>query len=171
MPVIIRPATIADVPQLVTLVNSAYRGESSKAGWTTEADLLEGQRTDADMLLALLEQDNNTILIAANETSGIIGSVYLQNNDPTMYLGMLTIQPTLQAQGLGKMLMTAAENFTREKACTSIEMTVISVRHELIAWYAKRGYLPTGATKPFPPDTKFGIAKMPLEFIVLRKQL
>jgi GNAT superfamily N-acetyltransferase len=171
MDLTIKRAGFDDVPALVILVNSAYRGESSKAGWTTEADLLDGQRIDETMLTELLANSKNTILSASDNTGHMIACVYLQQNSTTMYLGMLTVEPQLQAKGIGKQLMSAAESFATEKGCLNIEMTVISIRHELIAWYAKRGYLPTGATKPFPPDSKFGIAKRPLEFIVLNKQL
>ncbi|HWB26481.1 MAG TPA: GNAT family N-acetyltransferase [Chitinophagaceae bacterium] len=171
MDITISSATQAHVPELVSLVNGAYRGEGSKAGWTTEADLLDGQRTDAQMLSELLAKENNTILIGTDETNRILGCVYLQQTGAVMYLGMLTVQPKLQAQGIGRRLMAGAEKFATEKHCTSIEMTVISVRHELIAWYNKLGYQPTGASKPFPPDSKFGIAKQPLEFIVVSKTL
>jgi len=164
------PATLADVPALVKLVNSAYRGEGSKAGWTTEADLLEGIRTDEEDLAGLLSKEENTILKAV-DSSSIIGCVYLQKKETAMYLGMLTVNPQLQANGIGRQLMAAAEDYARGQQCTSMEMTVITVRHELIAWYNKRGYHATGVTKPFPTDVKFGAPKQPLEFMVMSKQL
>lgn len=167
----ILPATIANVSELAQLVNGAYRGESSKAGWTTEADLLGGQRTDEEDLTRLINTPHNTILIGLDEINRILGCVYLQKRDAVMYLGMLTVQPQLQAAGIGKQLLFAAEEFARRQHCTSIEMTVISVRHELIAWYNKRGYQATGDVKPFPHDSKFGVAKQPLEFIVLSKNI
>ena len=164
------PANLADVPALVQLVNSAYRGESSKAGWTTEADLLDGIRTDEEDLADLLSKEENTILKAV-ENNSIIGCVYLQKKGEAMYLGMLTVNPQLQAKGIGWQLMAAAEDYARQQQCTSVEMTVITVRHELIAWYNKRGYHPTGITKPFPDGVKFGLPKQPLEFMVMSKQL
>ena len=167
----ILPATLEDVNKLAELVNSAYRGESSKKGWTTEADLLGGQRTDAEELAKLVKQADSTILTCANGENNIVGCVYLHKKGPAMYLGMLTVSPLLQANGVGKLLMAAAEQFAVGQGCTAVEMTVISVRHELIAWYKKRGYHPTGETKPFPVDEKFGIAKQPLEFIVMEKKL
>ena len=164
------PANLADVPALVQLVNSAYRGESSKAGWTTEAELLDGIRTDEDDLAGLLSKEGNTILKAV-ENNSIIGCVYLQKKGEAMYLGMLTVNPQLQANGIGRQLMAAAENFARQQQCTSVEMTVITVRHELIAWYNKRGYHATGVTKPFPTGINFGLPKQPLEFMVMSKPL
>ncbi len=164
-------ATQNDVTQLAALVNSAYRGESSKQGWTTEADLLGGQRTDAEELAKVLAQTGITVLKCVADGNNIVACVYLQKKGPSMYLGMLTVSPTLQTHGIGKMLMAAAEQFALEQGCTKVEMTVISVRHELIAWYNKRGYHATGETKPFPVDAKFGVAKQPLEFIVMEKKL
>lgn len=166
----IRPATLDDTQALEKLVNSAYRGESSKAGWTTEADLLDGQRTDAEELAKLINTPGNTILLAL-DNGHILGCVYLQNKGETMYLGMLTVQPQLQARGIGKQLLKAGEAYAKEQGCTRVEMTVISVRHELIAWYNKHGYLFTGDTRPFPADSKFGVAKQPLEFNVYRKNI
>ena len=170
MSIEIIPATPADIPALVKLVNSAYRGEGSKAGWTTEADLLDGIRTDEEDLAGLLGKEENTIL-KATENDGIIGCVYLQKKDTAMYLGMLTVNPQLQAKGIGRQLMTAAEGYARRQQCTSMEMTVITVRHELIAWYNKHGYHATGATKPFPTGVKIGVPKQPIEFMVMSKRL
>ena len=171
MDVTIYRARLHDIPSIARLVNSAYRGSHSKIGWTTEADLLGGQRTDEEDLTKILNEPHNTILIGADEINRILGCVYLQKRDAVMYLGMLTVQPQLQANGLGKQLLFAAEEFARQKHCTVIEMTVISVRHELIAWYNRRGYRASGEVKPFPADGKFGVAKQPLEFIVLSKTL
>ncbi len=167
----VAPATKDDITQLVELINSAYRGESSKEGWTNEADLLGGLRTDEQDLEHLLLQQGNTMLVCTGETNNLLGCVYLQLKGSVMYLGMLTVWPKLQAKGIGKHLLVAAEDFAKQHNCNTIEMTVISVRRELVAWYNKRGYQATGDTKPFPPDSKFGISKKPLEFIVLSKSL
>jgi GNAT superfamily N-acetyltransferase len=167
----ILPATENDLPQLTALVNSAYRGEGSKQGWTTEADLLDGQRTDETELGKQLRAVGNTILKYTDENGNILACVYLHKKYTAMYLGMLTVSPTLQANGIGKQLLAAAEQFAIQHGCNAVEMTVISVRHELIAWYNRRGYYSTGVTKPFPTEVKFGIAKQHLEFIVMEKKL
>jgi ribosomal protein S18 acetylase RimI-like enzyme len=161
----------SDIPELVLLVNSAYRGDSSKKGWTTEADLLEGVRTDANTLLEQLDQPEQLILKAIDGSQKLIGCVSLQEKKEKLYLGMLTVQPDIQATGIGKKLLTAAEICAKEKNIFCIEMTVISVRHELIAWYQRRGYQLTGEKRAFPTDTKFGIKKQDLEFVVLEKNL
>lgn len=163
-------ATTEDVAELVKLVNSAYRGEGSKMGWTTEADLLDGKRTDEASLTQTLETPGNTILKYSHNGS-LLGCVYLSKKQDKLYLGMLTVAPELQARGIGKQLLQAAEAHARQTGCTAITMTVISVRYELIAWYERHGYQPTGETQPFPTDPLFGLPKQPLQFIVMEKQL
>ena len=167
----ISKATLADIPQLNVLVNSAYRGESSKKGWTTEADLLGGIRTDEDVLTSLITKENSVMLLYKNDT-GLVGCVNLQHHDDKVYLGMLTVDPELQGGGVGKILLKAAEDYAKETGCTKIYMTVISIRKELIAWYERHGYKDTGERKPFPmDDPKFGLPKMQLEFIVMEKAI
>lgn len=167
----ISKATEKNIPDLLKLVNSAYRGETSRAGWTTEADLLDGIRTDESSLLDMLHHQDATILVCTDAASKIIGCVYLELIGMSLYLGMLSVTPGMQAKGIGKQLLKAAEVFARKKGCTTIQMTVISVRDELIAWYEKHGYSKTGETEPFPNDKKFGIPKQRLEFIVMKKNL
>jgi ribosomal protein S18 acetylase RimI-like enzyme len=81
---------------------------------------------------------------------------------------MLTVSPMLQAGGLGKKILKASEEYAAEQDCDAIEMTVISVRHELIAWYQRHGYHDTGKRSPFPDDP-LSIQKQSLEFITMEK--
>ena len=165
-------ATIADIPELVILINSAYRGESSKKGWTTEADLLDGQRTDEESLRMLLSKPGSVLLKYMNEENNISACVNLQQQAQKLYLGMLTVSPTLQGAGIGKKLLAASEHYARENKFEAIRMTVISIRSELIAWYERHGYCRTGETQPFPTgDPKFGIPRQFLEFVVLEKNI
>ena len=166
----ISPATEADIPALDNLVNSAYRGESSKKGWTTEADLLDGIRTNETSLWAML-QHPNAVILKYEEASQLTGCVYLEQKGNALYLGMLTVSPEAQAGGIGKQLMAAAEQRAKDLHCRAITMTVITVRHELIAWYERRGYRATGETKPFPNDPNFGLPRQPLAFIVMEKEV
>lgn len=163
-------ATIHDTFQLVTLINSAYRGEESKKGWTTEADLLEGKRVNIEGLEKIINTPGSVILKCTNEEDIIIGCVYLKKNDNKMYLGMLTVSPTLQAGGIGKKILKASEEYAAEQKCDAMEMTVISVRHELIAWYQRHGYHDTGKRSPFPDDP-LSTKKQSLEFITMEKSL
>jgi len=167
----ITPLEIENIPELTRLINSAYRGESSKKGWTTEADLLGGLRTNENSLLELFQKAGATILIAKDEQGQLVGCVYLQLQTNQLYLGMLTVAPDIQAKGIGSQLLQAAENYAIDLNCDSIIMTVIDVRHELIDWYKRKGYQSTGETKPFPTDPEFGIPKQPLQFIVLEKKI
>jgi N-acetylglutamate synthase-like GNAT family acetyltransferase len=162
------------VESLVNLVNSAYRGEGAKIGWTTESDLLDGQRCDSDGILEMITKDDSVILVAEDDDTGnLLGCVHLEKQNEKCYLGMLTVVPSLQDKGIGKMLLAESEALAQFWDCTKIFMTVISVRSELIAWYEKNGFKKTGDKKPFPyGDERFGIPKVEnLEFIVLEKKL
>jgi ribosomal protein S18 acetylase RimI-like enzyme len=165
-------ASEKDIPELEKLVNGAYRGDSSKKGWTTEADLLDGIRTDGESLKEMIQQDHSVILKCSDEKQTLLGCVYLQRQGVTMYLGMLTVSPHLQARGIGKELLKAAEDHAISQGCEAVTMTVITARTELINWYEKRGYYKTGEKKPFPAhDPRFGIPKQALEFLVMEKKI
>ncbi|HTM93807.1 MAG TPA: GNAT family N-acetyltransferase [Flavisolibacter sp.] len=164
-------AGINDILQLLQLINSAYRGEEAKKGWTHEADLIDGTiRTDAISLEQLIQKPNAVIL--KYELDGkLAGCVFLEKKAERLYLGMLSVSPQIQAQGIGKKLLKAAEEHAKEVGCAVIEMTVISVRKELIAWYQRNGYTDTGKREPFPDDGKFGNPREQLEFIYMEKQV
>jgi ribosomal protein S18 acetylase RimI-like enzyme len=167
----IRQAQRQDADALAALVNGAYRGDYARQGWTTEADLIDGTRTDANILEETLNRQGATILVYEVKGS-ILGCVELVRQPPNLYLGMLTVDPATQGKGVGKILMEAAEEFGRKVNCTAVNMTVISVRTELIDWYKRRGYVDSGKRKPFAfSDPRFGKPKQPLEFIVMEKAL
>ena len=166
----IRQATLADIPALNLLVNGAYRGDESKQGWTTEADLLDGIRTTEPQLAEIINKPGTFILLA-EEDNDIKGCVYLEKQEDALYLGMLSVQPALQGKGLGAQLMTAGENKARELGCGKIKMSVITARDTLIAYYERKGFQDTGERIPFPNDPKFGIPKQPLEFMVMEKEI
>ncbi len=158
-----------DISSLNTLINSAYRGEFSKKGWTTEANILEGSRTTEEELLEIIQDASNTIL-KFSDNSKIIGCVLLKAKANELYLGMLTVSPELQNSGVGKKLLKQAEVFAAEMQLPKIVMTVITVREELIAWYKRNGYVDTGAREPFPVSDVFNpTTQEPLEFMVLEK--
>jgi ribosomal protein S18 acetylase RimI-like enzyme len=165
-------ATTDDVSQLTALVNGAYRGESSRQGWTTEADLLDGIRIDEERLSAMISLPGTMVLKYFTEQNRILGCVHLERHEDKLYLGMLTVLPVLQGKGIGKELLLAAEQEARAVNCHSIYMTVIEARTELINWYLRHGYYITGERKPFPSDDpRFGLPKKHLEFIVLEKRV
>jgi ribosomal protein S18 acetylase RimI-like enzyme len=168
----LRRATSVDVPDIVTLVEGAYRGEASRAGWTTEADLLDGQRTDAREIHEQLA-DARACFVLAESNARLVGSVLLRDDDEAMYLGMLAVHPTLQGRGVGKRLLEAADARARELERPCVRMTVIRLRHTLIAWYERHGYRRTGQLEPFPyGDERFGRPRRAdLVFEVLEKRL
>lgn len=170
----VRAALPSDIPALHALVESAFRGDSAKRGWTHEADLLGGQRTDAEALAEIIADPRQVLLIAETDV-GIVGCVSVAHlNHGAGYLGMLTVSPDLQGGGLGRRLVAAAEAHARDMLDANVmEMTVISRRAELIDWYLRQGYVDTGRTKPFPlDDPRFGLPKTrDLKFVVLEKKL
>ena len=167
----ITKAALQDIPALVTLINSAYRGETSKKGWTTEAHLLEGKRTDEEEMTEILQDPKNTIL-KFTENDKIIGSVLLVEKGHQLYLGMLTVSPELQNSGIGKKLLAEAEIHAKTLGLFSIIMTVISVREELIAWYKRHGYVDTGEREAFPESSvHITVSEEPLEFFCLEKKI
>ena len=170
---ITRPAATADAPTLVALINSAYRGDSSRAGWTTEADLLDGQRIDVEGLAETIGRPGSVVLL--HERDHVPAAcVHLERTGEDCYLGMLTILPAMQGAGLGRQMLEAAERWAVEHwSSRTMFMTVIVQRSELIAWYERRGYRRTGERRPFPyGDARFGLPRRDdLAFEVMRKPL
>lgn len=164
-------ATLEDVSELNKLINSGYRGEFSKKGWTTEANILEGSRTNEAELKEIIGTNENTLL-KFTEGNQIIGCVLLVEKERQLYLGMLTVSPMLQNSGIGKKLLQQAEVHAQALGLPKIVMTVISMRTELIDWYKRHGYIDTGDREPFPvSDIHISIVEQPLEFIVLEKKI
>jgi len=170
---IFRNAATTDVPAVVTLVESAYRGDVSRKGWTTEADLLDGQRTDPVGVAEIIAKPDSRVLLG--ERSGeLLACCHLEKQGQACYFGMFSVRPTLQGGGVGRLMLNEAERLARDEwKCAQMEMTVISVRNELISWYERRGYRRTGVYKPFPyGDERFGIPKRAdLQFELLVKSL
>ncbi|KOV57204.1 GNAT family N-acetyltransferase [Streptomyces sp. MMG1121] len=168
-----RDADAADVDALVALIESAYRGDASRAGWTTEADILDGRRTDPEGVLEVIKSPDSRLL-AVEQGGRIIACCQLEHRGAHAYFGMFAVSPTLQGAGLGKAVMAEAERWVREAwGVTEMHMTVISVRDDLIAWYERRGYRRTGRMSPFPyGDERFGIPqRADLQFELLIKKL
>jgi ribosomal protein S18 acetylase RimI-like enzyme len=167
----IQIANLDDAPALVTLMDNAYRGESSKQGWTSEGDLFIGnKRTDHENVKRLL-QEPNAVFLKYVDDGVIVGCVLLHQKKQRLYLGMFAVSPHTQGKGIGKKLLAAADEYAKQRSCNSIFMTVITVREELIAWYEKHGYKKTDRLLPFPVDERFGIPTQPLEMIVLEKMV
>jgi len=168
-----RIARAADVPAIIELVESAYRGEASRVGWTTEADVLDGQRTDAQMVQEILADPDSRLLVA--ERAGeIVACCQLERHYGYAYFGMFAVRPGEQGGGIGRAVLAEAERQVRDDwQAREMHMTVIRVREELIAWYERRGYARTGKTSPFPyGDERYGEPRRDdLEFELLIKKL
>ncbi len=170
-----RDATLDDVAAVVALVQSAYRGEASRAGWTTEADLLDGQRTDPDDVRAIIDSPDSRMLLGMDGDAGIVACCRVERKAGGLcHFGMFAVTPTRQAGGIGRDMLAEAERIAAEDySADTMEMTVITQRKELIAWYERRGYTATGESRPFPHlDERFGQPRRTdLAFDVLVKPL
>ncbi len=167
-----RCASEDDIDAIVALVQSAYRGDDSRAGWTTEADLLDGQRTDHREVGELIRRPQSFILLCERETT-LLACVHLHNRGDHAYLGMFAVNPLRQGQGIGRLLLDRAENLAFESwQNEAVQMTVISLREDLITWYLRRGYHSTKEFVPFPyGDERFGIPRRDdLRMLVMRKE-
>jgi ribosomal protein S18 acetylase RimI-like enzyme len=160
-----------DIPAIVALLNMSYRGEYSRKGWTTEADLIGGEvRTNHENLGDVMREPGSVIL-KYQDDGKILSCVNLKKHGDRLYLGMFSVDPELQGGGIGKKMLKAAEEHALEVGCLAIYMYVISVRQELIDWYKRKGYAETGELVPFKEDGLTGTHKRPLEFMVLEKKL
>ena len=171
---VIRDAATADIPALHRLIESAYRGEASRAGWTTEADLLAGQRTDPEDLATILG-DPRQAMLTAWRGEQLLGCVLIADRgEATGYFGMLSVSPTLQGGGLGRRLVEAAHAALAARfGARRVRISVFPQRETLIGWYRRLGYAPTGETLPFPyGDPRFGLPlRDDLHFIVMERPL
>ena len=168
-----RAATDADIDAIVALVTSAYRGDASRAGWTTEADLLDGARIDPDVLRGDIARDGSRVVLAERD-GALLACAHVAIDGDAGYFGMFSVVPGLQGGGIGKQVLAECERIVRDDwRLPAMRMTVIDVRDELIAFYQRRGYRRTGITKPFPyGDARFGEPKRDdLRFEVLEKTL
>jgi ribosomal protein S18 acetylase RimI-like enzyme len=168
-----RTATVADIDAIVALVTSAYRGDSSRTGWTTEADLLDGARIDPEVLRQDILRERSLVLLVEQD-GALVACAHIADEDGAGYFGMFSVSPTLQGGGIGKLLMSEAERLVlAEWHLPLMRMAVIDVREELIAFYERRGYRRTGVRKPFPyGDERFGVPlRDDLRFEVLEKAL
>ena len=172
-PITFRAATTADVDAVVLLVESAYRGDASRAGWTTEADLLDGRRTGPDDIEAILARPQSRLLLAERD-GDLVACAHVAIEEGAGYFGMFSVEPKQQGGGIGKAVLAEAERIACDEwGMATMRMTVIDIRDDLIPFYQRRGYCRTGIKKPFPyGDDNFGLPKRnDLRFEVLEKSL
>ncbi|SDF58460.1 GNAT family N-acetyltransferase [Chitinophaga filiformis] len=165
----ISPVTAADIPAVTQLINSAYKGEAGSKSWTSEGHLVEGERTTEAALLDLISRPGVTIFKCCDMQSVILGSVLLEKKETTLYLGMLSVLPGVQTAGIGSRLIQYSEAFAREHQYNTITITVIDKRKELIDWYRRKGFEPTGNEVPF--SNKSSAARSSFSLMEMRKTL
>ena len=168
-----RIAGLSDAEAVCSLVNSVYRGENSKKGWTTEAYMLGGIRIDTKSVIKIINKDSNVIILALLDNNLVVGCVHLETKENRCHLGMLSVDVNYQDKGIGKKIMDYSEGYAKyELECDIMEMKVIGQRKELIDFYIRRGYKITGESEPFLLNTHFGEPKTSdLYFEYLTKEL
>ena len=167
-----RVAKAEDIPALEKLVNGVYRGENALKGWTTEAEILDGQRIDSQMLQEILENPKERIFVL-DDGGEIKGCVQVTDSGDSVLLGMLSVPVELQGKGLGAKLIRFVEEDARKRGFKSVKMHVLDVRTELLSYYERKGYRRTGDFSEWPwGDLKWGIPKRDdLKFVVLAKPI
>ena len=176
MPFALTPTRETDLPEVVDLMNMAFRGLGPNAGWNSEGEFIDGDRTNLAALKKDIEENPDAFLLVVreNDQAPLQGCVWLKPvSAETWYLGLLSVNPHLQNSGLGRRILAAAEKWAADRGATLMEMKVVNIRDTLIAWYERRGYRLTGEVHPFPyGDTRFGIPRRnDLAFVVLQKSL
>jgi ribosomal protein S18 acetylase RimI-like enzyme len=174
MPIPLQPAKETDLPAIIAMMNAAFRGIEAERGWSTEAQYIQGERTNESLLREEIARGACYLLAKEDGTSVLQGCVSLQASSPEKwYLGSLTVSPALQKRGFGRTLLAAAEQYAATHGAQIIEMTVVHVRDALISWYERRGYQRTGEMRPFPyGDHRYGTpTRNDLEFVVLERHL
>lgn len=175
---LVSPAKNADLMAVADLVNRTYRGPEAWAGWTHEADLIDGDRTDLGSLTEDLSGPNQSMILCLRdyEVGPILACVFLEqipHEDGTLhcFIGMLTVAPERQRHGLGRLMLEHGEQQARAWGAATASTLVISVRLRLVEWCERRGYKRTGATIPFPyNDASMGIPRSAgLQAVVMKK--
>lgn len=168
----ISEALLSDIPEMNKLVNHAYRGEEAKKGWTFESDLIEGdKRTSENDLISLFSKKESIFFIAKNEDNKLLGSVYLEAKNDNLYLGMLSVEPTWQGKGVGKLLVLKAIDTAKSLRLKNIQLQVVHLREELISWYERLGFVVSDKIIPFEVPVEFGKPKVPIHFIEMNYPL
>jgi GNAT superfamily N-acetyltransferase len=173
-PLDVRAATVDDAEAVAELVHSAYRSDESRRGWTTEADLVGGQRADPAMIRHLVGLPDDEVLLAVDDDGVPFACCHLERRDGGAYLGMFAVRPGQQGSGVGRGMLAAAESWARDRwGATTLEITVLNHRPELMAWYERCGFTPTGEDHPFPyEDQRFGEPRRPdLVLLGMRKPI
>jgi ribosomal protein S18 acetylase RimI-like enzyme len=177
-----RYAVEADVPPLVALIERAYRGPETAGSWVSESHLLKGPRTSNTEISELIAQPDSRFLIAERH-GRILGCCLIQRLGTTecssgdigkgsAYFGMFAIDPTDHSTGLGKQILAEAERRVRDLwRSSSMVMTVINLREQLIEYYKRRGYTLTGATMPFPFSETSGEVTRDFHLVEMKKDL
>jgi ribosomal protein S18 acetylase RimI-like enzyme len=156
MSLTVRVATTRDASAVSVLITLAYRVEDF---------FVHGDRTSADDVRARMQRGE--FLMLEDAGGALAGCVYVESLGERGYMGMLSIDPGRQRQGLGARLVAEAEARCAQHGCREMEIEVVNLRAELPAFYHRLGYVASG-TRPFPDPDRL---KMPCHFVVMNKSI
>jgi GNAT superfamily N-acetyltransferase len=151
----IRVAVPGDTEAIARLINTAF---------IVERVAIDGDRTNPENVCALM---NIGRFLLAEGAAGLVGCVYVERRGEHSYLGLLSVAPQFQGRGLGRQLVAAAEDYSRQIGCRAVDLRIVSARAELLPFYRRLGYIENG-TAPFPADVQ---TKVPSHFILMTKPL
>ena len=141
---IARKATTDDIPEIVRIINLAYRVEDF---------FVTGDRTNFDDIAERMSDANTAVLVVDADRPGLAAAVCVDVHDGTGHFAMLSVDPASQGKGLGRALVAAVEKFCREAGCTALDLEVVNLRTELPPFYQALGFSPTEIA-PFEPASK-----------------
>ncbi|KAJ9488798.1 hypothetical protein VN97_g4481 [Penicillium thymicola] len=149
-----RVATEKDAAQLQQLVESAFRAEDSRKGWTDDLGLSSSFHLDVQDILAMINKLDSVMLMATDDQNTLVGSIGTSKRDANQArLYMLAVDTSVQRGGIGRQILAYAEDYCQQTwGVTTLGLNALSNREELISWYSRRGYKPTGETSPFPRE-------------------
>lgn len=164
-----RLAINTDIAQLVKLINAAYRQKNENT-WTTEAEIVMGERISYAQLEQLFKNHNFHLLVA-EQNNQVVACIGLTFDESSVEIGTFAISPNWQNQGLGKLVLDNAEKYAKDIQfdLKTYVMWVLSVRTELIAFYERRGYIQTGVVEDYPLDADVGIPQVDLHLVEMMK--
>ncbi|NNH26031.1 MULTISPECIES: GNAT family N-acetyltransferase [Acinetobacter] len=170
-----RLANASDVESLVALINQAYRTNTGSS-WTSEQDIVTGDRINHQQLLESLNQQNFSLFVAEiveHSESALVACVGLAFQHSSVEIGTFCVASDWQNQGIGKQVLAYAEQkaFAIFPTLISYEMFVLDARIELIQYYERCGYSKTACIESYPIHANVGQPLIDLQLQHMSKSI
>jgi GNAT superfamily N-acetyltransferase len=149
----VRQAEASEAARIAGVINAAFG--------PAERFFVMGDRISVDDAREFFTKG---AFLVAGDFAGVI---YVELRGDRAYFGLLSVDPAQQGAGIGRLLVTAAEDFARANGCRFMDIKVVNLRTELPPRYEKLGYRQTG-TAPWPAGEP---SKLPCHFLLMEKAL